>query len=256
MDLLKHSLPGSIPFLLGTLAIGIGLLRLAGRRLWGEVLLGGLLFVYVVFSVPALSGLLAIPLEWGFEPVRTKAELRGASAIVVLDGGTLRYGSGDHLMEFPNRPTTLRAQEAARLYQLMGSGLVVVTGGAENPRADWAPEASALRAVLVKAGVPVSAIILDSGSANTREHAVNVVKLLQERGISKFVLVTSPTHIRRAVMTFKAVRADPVPSPSLSTLEYGSGWQKYWPSGEALLFTQEVMHDYLGLAYYHARDWL
>lgn len=256
MELFKHSLPGSIPFLLAAFAVGLGLLRHLRTRRCGGAFLAGLFLVYMFFSVPVLSRMLAVPLEQGFEPLRTKAEIHGAQAIVVLDGGTFRYGDADRLIEFPNRASTLRALEAARLYRLMGDALVVVTGGAENARANWAPEASALRDVLVRVGVPASAIMLDSGSTNTREHAVNVVKLLQERGISKFVLVTSPTHIRRAVMAFKAVSADPVPSPSRSTLEYGSGWESYWPSGEALLFTQEVMHDYLGLAYYHARNWL
>lgn len=256
MELFKHSLPGSVPFLLIVFAAGLGLLRRARTRRYGEVLLVGLLLGYVFFSVPALSRLLAMPLEGGFEPLRTKAEIGGSQAIVVLDGGTFRYGDSDQLIEFPNRASTLRALEAARLYRLLGDALVVVTGGAENSEANWGPEASAMRDVLMRAGVPASTIVLDSGSLNTREHAVNVMGLLQDRGISKFVLVTSPTHIRRAVMAFKAVQANPVASPSRSTLEYGTGWEKYWPSGEALLFTQEVMHDYLGLAYYHVRNWL
>lgn len=256
MELFKHSLPGSIPFLIVAFAAGLGLLRRVSTRRYGEVLLAGLFVVYVFFSVPVLSRMLAVPLEHGFEPLRTKAEIHGAQAIVVLDGGTFRYGDADRLIEFPNRASTLRALEAARLYRLMGNALVVVTGGAKNAEANWGPEASAMRDVLVRVGVPANTIVLDSGSLNTREHAVNVVRLLRERGISKFALVTSPTHIRRAVMAFKAVQADPVPSPSRSTLEYGSGWEKYWPSGEALLFTQEVMHDYLGLAYYHVRNWL
>lgn len=257
MELFKHSLPGSIPFLLVAFATGLGLLGQVRTRCWGKRVLAGLFLAYMIFSIPALSRLLAMPLEQGFEPVRIKSEIHGSQAIIVLDGGTFRYGDGDLLVEFPNRASTLRALEAARLYRLLGeNALVVVTGGAENAKANWGPEASAMRDVLVKAGVPPNTIVLDSGSLNTREHAVNVVRLLRERGITKFALVTSPTHIRRAVMAFKAVQADPVPSPSRSTLEYGSGWEKYWPSGEALLFTQEVMHDYLGLAYYHVRNWL
>lgn len=257
MELFKHSLPGSIPFLLIAFGAGLGLLSRARTRSYGEALLAGLLLGYVFFSVPVLSRLLAMPLEWGFDQLRTKAEISGSRAIVVLDGGTFRYGDGDRLVEFPNRASTLRALEAARLYRLLGGGvLVVVTGGAENAKANWGPEASTMRDVLVKVGVPPSTIVLDSGSLNTREHAVNVVRLLRERGISKFALVTSPTHIRRAVMAFKAVQADPIPSPSRSTLEYGSGWEGCWPSGEALLYTQEVMHDYLGLAYYRVRNWL
>lgn len=256
MELFKHSLPGSIPFLLVILAAGLALLKQTRTHRLGWTLLVGLFLSYVVFSIPMLSRLLAVPLEQGFEPVRTKFELGDVQAIVVLDGGTFRYKDGERLVELPNRPSALRALEAARLYRLVGTGLVVVTGGTANPRPGSGPEASAMRDTLLKTGIPESAIIMDSASNNTREHAVNVTKLLRERGISKFALVTSPTHIRRSVLAFKAEGADIIPSPSRSTLENGYGWEKYWPSEQALLFTQEVMHDYIGLAYYLFLNWI
>lgn len=256
MSLFKDSLPGSIVFLLLAFMAGLLLTHRRRTRLWGQRWLCGLFFLYTGFSMPAGSRLVAAPLGWGFTPLQTAAEARGAKAIVVLDGGTLRYRDSAGLIELPNSSSVMRALEAARVYRLLGEPLVFVSGGDLGWKRDWAPEATAMRDLLVKLGVKPQRIILDSDSQNTHAHALNLVRLLKERGIPRFVLVTSPTHLRRSILTFRAAGADPAPSPSASSINNTRGWSEFWPSPEALLLTEQAMHDYLGLFYYRLRGWL
>jgi uncharacterized SAM-binding protein YcdF (DUF218 family) len=89
----------------------------------------------------------------------------------------------------------------------------------------WALSASAMRDFIIKFGVPSRRVILDSSSINTRNHAMNLVNILEEKGISRFVLVTSPTHIRRSVLTFRVVGLDPIPSSSISIIDSIHGWK-------------------------------
>lgn len=252
----KDSLPGSIVFLLIAFMVGLVLSRRQRTRFLGYRWLWGLFFLYAGFSMPAISRLVAAPLAWGFAPLQKVEEARGAKAVVVLDGGTLRYHDSVNLVELPNSASIMRALEAARIYRLLGEPLVVVSGGNLGRKGAWAPEAAALRDLLVKLGVKPQRVILDSDSQNTRAHALNLVKLLRKRGIPNFVLVTSPTHIRRAMSAFHAAGSDPIASPSALPFDGTHGWEAFWPSPQALLLTEEAMHDYFGLAYYRFRGWL
>lgn len=256
MVLLKDSLPGSMPFLLIAFMLGLILLQWQRTRRWGHWGLWGLFLVYLGFSMPAVSSLLVAPLSWGFAPLKKVEEARGAMAVVVLDGGTERYQHSENLLEFPNGPSALRALEAARVYRLLGEPLVIVSGGDAERKQNWAPDASALRDALVALGVPRKRIVLDSDSQDTRAHAMNLVRLLRDRGISDFVLVTSPTHMRRSVLAFRIVGADPTPSPSASLIDDVRGCEAFWPSPRALLLAQQAVHDYIGLGYYALRGWL
>jgi uncharacterized SAM-binding protein YcdF (DUF218 family) len=255
MWMLTQSLPGSIPFLMFAFLVGLGLLWRPRTRRWGRLWLSGLFLIYMGFSLPAVSRMVARPLGWGFAPLQTAAEAPGAQAVVVLDGGTRRFQWATRFVEFPNGSSVMRALEAARVYHLLGAPLVVVSGGDLMWDRRWAPEASAVRDLLVKLGVPARHLLLDSNSVNTRAHATNLVNLLRERGISRFVLVTSPTHIRRSLASFRAVGADPVPSPCALLLDSTRGLHAFWPSLKALELAEPPMHDYVGLVYYRLRGW-
>lgn len=249
-------LPGSIPFLIITFLVGLILLQFQKTRLWGRRWLWVLFISYVCFSLPLTSRLMAVPLVWGHTPILSVEEARGANAIVVLDSETLRYQHRDgNLLELPGKVSVLRALEAVRVYQLLGGPLVIVSGGgAGEPH--WSPEGTALRDVLVRLGVPAPQIVLDSTSPYTRAHAVNLVNIMQEYGITDIILVTSPTHMRRAVAAFRLVGIDPIPSPSASLIDDKQAWEIFLPSAGALLHTQHVMHDYLGLVYYRISGWI
>lgn len=257
MWLLKASLPGSLPFLLAALAIGLLLLRWTKTHTLGRRWLWSVLALYLLFSLPAGSRLVAAPLAWGFRPIESAADARGAKAVVVLDGGTARWDAAGRVVEHVNEASALRAIEALRVAALLGRPLIVVTGGIEAPVAGWSLEGELLRQEIVHGGIPPERVVLDPTSQDTRVHAVMVTRLLRDRGITRFVLVTSATHIRRATAAFRVEGADPVPSPAKTQSESSArGWQAFWPSPSALEASEAAMHDYLGLCYYWWRGWV
>ena len=254
--LLKASLPGSIAFLAIAFAFGLIILSRQRTSRWGRRWLWGLLAAYLVFSVPVTARWLAVPLVWGFTPIESRAIASETRAVVVLDGGTGRFRNREELIEIPLATSALRALEACRIYRLMNDPLVIVSGGDDHADPKWAREASALRELLIKCDIPEARIILDSDSINTRAHAVNLVRMLKELKIEQFVLVTSPSHMRRAIWAFRAQGVDPVTSPSKSSMDGLRGWRAFWPSTQALEFTQETMHEYIGIVYYKMKRYL
>ena len=62
--------------------------------------------------------------------------------------------------------------------------------------------------------MPTDRVIIESESRNTREEAVILKRLLAERGIDRFVIVTSPIHMGRSLAAFAVEGMHPVPSAS------------------------------------------
>jgi uncharacterized SAM-binding protein YcdF (DUF218 family) len=253
-------IPGSIAFLVQGLVVGVLLLyRPDPWRGWGRRWLAILAVSYCVLSVPAGADLVAAALVGSFRPIASASDARGATAVVVLDGGTTRVRARGDGIDSINLTSALRALEAVRVYRLLGNPLVVVTSGdlaAQDPRSQ---EGAAIRAAIVVAGVPADRVILDTMSPNTRSHATTVRALLKQRGIDRIVLVTAATHIRRAVLVCQAVGFDVIASPAVARSEEpaaASRWRRWWPSTEALRLSEDGIRDVIAIAYYWLRGWL
>ncbi|MBN4926884.1 YdcF family protein [Hoyosella rhizosphaerae] len=78
---------------------------------------------------------------------------------------------------------------------------IVVTGGSPQ---QGITEAAAMTQWLVEHGVPRSRILVEDQSVSTVANAQNTTKLLSQQGISEVILVTSPSHVRRAAANFAA----------------------------------------------------
>ncbi len=250
-------LPGSLPFLLLALVAGVAALwrpRWRGvARWWLAVVVIG----YWLMSLPIGARALVRVMTVGIAPLRSGAEAAGATAIVVLDGGTSRFVVDGRVIETVNRPSAFRALEAARVYRLLDRPWVIVSGGTDRPARGARPEAALLRDELLRAGIPADRVIVDSGSQDTRESAVNVEKLLRPRQVSAVVLVTSATHIRRAALALSTSGLRVVPSPSAEFGETDSAWLGgWWPTPTALQVSEDALRDCLATIYYFARGWL
>lgn len=120
--------------------------------------------------------------------------------------------------------TSARTAEAIKLYkagwapQLLFSGAALDTSGPSN--------AEAMRSQALRAGVPESAIILDTKATDTAHNASGVFALLQARD-KRVILVTSPYHQRRASLEFQKVLGDTVTIINHPTPD-DSSWGKHW----------------------------
>jgi uncharacterized SAM-binding protein YcdF (DUF218 family) len=107
-----------------------------------------------------------------------------ADVIVVLGGGT-----GSH--ERPER--------AAEFFKEHDAPRIIVSGFGDD---------EINRRELTRAGVPASAIELESKSSTTRKNAQFTIQLLRRQNFHSAILVTSWYHSRRALKTFEHYAPD------------------------------------------------
>ena len=249
-------LPGSIQFLVVGLVIGVALLygRDRARRL-GRYWLTALTAAYLAMSVPVGADILVRGLARGFGSIAAASDAGGATAIVVLAGGSQRYSNQGSGVEFVSEASALRALEAARIYHLLSDPLVITSGWTMPERTR--SEAALLADALISLGVPAGRIIREARSMNTREHAIYVPTVLRQHGVERFVLVTSATHIRRAVRAFEAQQLHPVPSMSaMRSSRPRRGMRDWWPGGDNLYISGQAIYELFGLVYYWSRGWI
>ena len=251
-------IPGSVAFLLLGLVVGVLLLYLGDRTAkWGRRWLVLLAVVYVFMSIPLISNQLVGGLSAGFSPIEEVALVSDAEAIVVLGGGGATYQAGEQYTTALSESSTLRALEAARIYDMLEDPWVIVSGGLNSRAGLLDPESEPLRESLTKLGIPRENILLDSESQNTYEQGINVPPLLETKNIDSFILITSPVHMRRSLLVFQKVGLDPYPGISTQQSEsQAAPTQSIIPDEDALVQSKAAMREIMALIYYALRGWI
>ncbi len=237
------------PLSLGLFLLIAGLvLRRWRPRLGLAATLLGLLVLWVP-STPACSAWLLGSLEAPYPPQTAEAALP-ADAIVVLGGG-LSAPAPAH--PYPDlNDAADRVLHAARLYRAGKAPRIIVSGGALPWLGDGGPEAPAMQALLESWGVPPEAILVEPGSQNTHQNAVETAALLDREGLGPVLLVTSAFHMRRALATFRTagVRAIPAPTDHTALGRAPSSLLRWFPDAEALARSTRAVKEYVGYAVY------
>jgi uncharacterized SAM-binding protein YcdF (DUF218 family) len=242
----------SNPFIVLMVVTGAALLLIRPR--WGRRWVIGFAIALWFLSTPLGSNFLAGPLARGFHSIEDRREAGSVAAIVVLGGGSSEVRMGSLTLGRASIETALRTLEGVRVFRLLdGQPLIVASGG--SPEAGrTVPEGEIIAADLAKLRVPLDHILVESRSNTTREQAIRVTEQLRARGIRRFVLVTSPTHMWRAVLVFRAEGADVV--PSLAPFQSETVARRiFTPNDESLQLSDEAVYDYASTAYYWARGW-
>jgi len=104
-----------------------------------------------------------------------------------------------------------RPQEAARLFKEGVAPRIFVTG---------VGDAAKIRRVLLGAGVPDSAITVETKATTTFTNATLLKPLLESASVRSALIVTSPFHTRRALATFRKV----MPGISFGVTDASIGW--------------------------------
>jgi len=204
LDFLKANMrPSNIACILALLTPGTVLLFVPSLARWGRRWVGAVVLFYALLSTQAGAGLFARTLNGGYQPITSADQARGAKVVVVLGAGSLNLRAAGRQLSFVTAEAGLRVLEAARLFELLNAPLVIASGGATEHDVRAAPESAALQRALIAVGVPEDRILLESESKNTRDEAIVVKRMLAERGLTDFVLVTSPLHMRRSLLVFE-----------------------------------------------------
>jgi len=219
-------------------------------------LLWAVLIVFYLAATPIGAGVLAGSLSYGLRPITDPAEARGAEAVVILAGGVQTVRASGVILTNLTAASTLRVLEGARVFKLIGARLAVVSGGIADRRTELRPEAEYMAEALQRAGVPADKIAVDLLAENTFDHARTVRTILEANHIQRFVVVTSPPHMRRALAVFRGAGFDAIPSVSLLRSDHLRAVPLFLPNDDSLLISNMAIYEYAGWMYYFARRWV
>ena len=257
LDLLKEFLrPANISCVLALLTPGLALLFVPPLARWGRRWLAAVFIFYAVLSSEAGASLLARTLRGPYQPLASADQARGARVIVVLGSGSVNLRAAGRQLSSVTMEAGLRVLEAARLFDLLDGPLVIASGGVTEHDSAAAPESVALRRALIDVGVRPDRIVLESESKNTRDEVIVIKRMLAERGLTDFVLVTSPLHMHRSMLAFEQQGMHPIPSPSPLSSERSAGGNPLLPNDRWLTIGDAVIYEWLARGYYWWRGWL
>jgi uncharacterized SAM-binding protein YcdF (DUF218 family) len=160
-------------------------------------------------------------------------------ALVVLAAGMRTYDESSPLRERLDAAATQRVLTASRLWREQRFGLVILSG---TPPV----ETEAMLDLATTLGVPAERVVRETRSLNTRENALQSAAILREHGVEAVVLVTSASHLRRAVKDFEAAGIQVIPAAADVVGRGRTGIDGFLPSANALSRTHVCLHEILG----------
>ena len=250
--------PGSATFFLFCL-IAAAILLSVGKRAsaWGKRFLIAIAIFGYLISTPLIASSLLRGIGAGYQGLVKVSPSDEIDAVVILGGGGATYQVDGAQLDMLSASTSLRVLEGFRLYDAHAPDWIIVSGGTNDRAGVSTPESETMAVHLVELGIPSEQILIERLSANTREQALNIPPLLEKHEIDQFILVTSPTHMRRADLSFQAegMHALTSTAPSWSETRPDLGWSPL-PSAEALEVSRDVFRELVGLVYYALRGWI
>lgn len=232
------------------------------------ILTFGLLQLFVL-SLPVTADYLQRQLEHRARDLASHSQAalgKPLDAILILGGtGNAAYRSNGLIIDYGE--SVDRLLYGAQLYREGLAPRVIVSGGtwpfisikditASPLISNIYPPAESviMRDLLIRLGVPSSAIIEEKNSTTTRENLRFTAQLLQEQGIvpeqQRLALVTSAAHMPRAMMNAERegmkVAAYPTDWESVSG-DYPRAWVLLMPSADSLNRSQKCLKELLAL---------
>ncbi len=244
--------PLGAALILGAIAL---VLTFSRWRLMGQMLLGLTLLCLWIASTPVFANWLNFRLESQFPP--QSVETLPQSDVVIVLGGVLGQpippriaadlsGSADRIIH------------ALRIYRSGKARFIVISGG--HLPWQWAdlPEAQLIADLLLELGAPRSVLVLEAESRTTRENAVNTAAIFEEHGWRRGHLVTSGSHMPRALATFQKVGLDVIPASTdiHAGTPQGVSLLGLIPNAKSLASTTSAIKEIVGLCVYRYRGWI
>jgi uncharacterized SAM-binding protein YcdF (DUF218 family)/glycosyltransferase involved in cell wall biosynthesis len=182
------------------------------------------------------------PLVWLLaEPLKQAEAPRASDAVVVFAGGVGESGrAGGGYQE--------RVKHAVDLYnQKLVPGMLFVSGFVFAFH-----ETEVMRALAMDNGVPSDAIALESRADNTRTFVQRSAETARQRGWRRVLLVSSPYHMRRTLLTWhrEAPDIEVIPTPVPVSQFYAH------ERGASLEQIRGIVQEYAAIASYWWRGWI
>lgn len=241
-----------LPISLFFFILGLIFLWFIHKKKYGISFLFSGIVILWVFSTAFIPNHLLNALESQYQPLQKAPS--NIHNIVVLGGG-VRISN-----HFPpntqlNSASLSRLVEGIRLYQqLQKKGVsvkLILSGG----RVFNAPsEAGKMHNTASALGVSSNDLVIEDGSTDTHQEAVFLQSII---GDHPFILVTSATHMPRAMAIFNHLGMKPIPAPTQFLSKTPSLRFMYFiPSAINLIHADIALHEYLGFIWGKMQNYL
>jgi uncharacterized SAM-binding protein YcdF (DUF218 family) len=236
---------------------------LGRRRRWAPWLSGTGIGLLWLAAMPLASRVLTQRLERQALALMPQP-LPRADAVVALGGGLLAPLPPRHSVEVGDAGDRLIT--ALRLLRQGKADWLVVSGGSVSLRKDDSTpgEGAQASALALELGAPAAKIVANGQGRNTAEELRALDALARRRGWRSLLLVTSATHLPRAVATARRLTSVTIVPVACDFQEVeitgrttvASLLQELLPDAQALAGTTRSLKELVGLAVYRLRGWI
>lgn len=234
-----------MPLPLSMLFLVMGLLFLKKRR--GRVLIVSGVLLLLLSTTPMLPDRLLGTLEQTYRQYDLSVEV---DTIVVL--GCNHVNAADMPITAQLHHCSLaRLNEAKRLFNANPKAQIITSGSTGSQPFSQAYMNKRMLQVL---GIPEKQITANEQSRDTREEAAHLAPLLRGK---PFALVTSASHMKRAVQLFEAQGLVPYPAPTEHLIKSSgdASLLYYIPASKHLKKTERWWYETLGLSWLTIKQW-
>ncbi|WP_261858028.1 envelope biogenesis factor ElyC [Photobacterium sanguinicancri] len=219
--------------------LGLLVLWFTKRKGFASFLLTLSLLGIFLFAFQPIATELLKPMERKFKPFIPNEQ--PIDYIMVLGSGHVI----DHEMPITSqlsRTALMRLTEGIRIHRLYPSAKIILSGyggGSDTSQARM------MAKVALALGVNKTDILLLETAKDTWEEAFQASSVV---GSKNLVLVTSASHMERALFEFNEAGLQPTPAPTnfLATRNIEQPWAKYTPQAKYLEQTERYWHETLG----------
>ena len=227
-----------LPFCALLLFVGLFLLWLTRWQKSGKLLISIATIVLIMFSVRPTSVMLNRPLEQMYPAFPDQP----VDFIIVLGHGHVSDPSVPLASQL-TEAASARIQEALRIKRLNPKAQMIFSGSVAG---DPVSGAEMYARVAEANGVARKDMTLIENARDTEEEVARDSQLVSGHPTA---LVTSASHMPRAMKLFHQVGMNPIPAPAqyvgreqqLSVPAYG-----YLPSGRYLMYSEMALHEWIG----------
>lgn len=230
-----------MPFTLGMLLFIIGLILLYRNKLVKAkiALTLSVVWLFLISYSPLVNSIL-YEYEAAYPTLKTAP--KEIKYIYVLGGG--HHTDDAHpITSQVHESTSIRLNEGIRLYhQLNEKPMIIVSG--YSGLFDPTPGAIMQKRLALALGVKQENLHVEPTPRDTQEEAIAAKKYI---GDAPFILVTSASHMKRALKFFKHKGLNPIPAPTnhLAHIKYPNYTDFF--SAHAVRKANVVWHEILGL---------
>lgn len=177
-----------------------------------------------------------------------------AEMLVILTGG-MRY-TGQEIGWLPEMESFQRLAAAMEVHQKLNSRTPILVSGGKTAGPHYPSESFVLKKRFDKDNARILPFILEEISTNTYENALQSAHIIQDRGASRILLVTSEEHMLRALAAFRGRGIDPLPLRVYTMSRGPLSWKDYLPSFKGVKTNATAIYEIYAIVDYLISDYI